>query len=43
VDLCYDDHNLILWLKWVDVYLLGPVPPRDEILWIVPNYPNETD
>jgi len=42
VDLCYDDHNLILWRKWVDVYLLGPVPSREQILWIVPNYPNET-
>jgi len=42
VDLCYDDHNLVLWRKWVDVYLLGPVPSRDQILWVVPNYPNET-
>lgn len=42
IDLCYDDHNLILWRKWVDVYLLGPVPSRDQILWIVPNYPSET-
>lgn len=42
VDLCYDDHNLILWHRWVDVYLLGPVPSRDQILWIVPNYPSET-
>lgn len=41
VDLCYDDHNLVLWHKWVDVYLLTPVPPRSEILWQVPNEPAE--
>jgi len=42
VDLCYDDHNLVLWRRWVDVYLLGPVPSRSQILWIVPNQPSET-
>lgn len=26
IDLGYDDHNLKLWYRWVDVYLLTPVP-----------------
>jgi uncharacterized protein YabE (DUF348 family) len=28
IDLGYDDHNLVLWYRWVDVYLLTPVPAR---------------
>ena len=28
IDLGYDDSNLILWYRWVDVYLLTPVPDR---------------
>lgn len=43
VDLCYDDDNLILWHRWVDVYLLGPVPPANEINWIIPNEPRERE
>lgn len=41
IDLCYDEDNLVLWHKWVDVYLLEPVPPRDQINWILPNWPRE--
>jgi 3D (Asp-Asp-Asp) domain-containing protein len=26
IDLCYDDDSLVLWYKWVDVYVLTPVP-----------------
>ncbi|PJF47384.1 MAG: hypothetical protein D6709_01105 [Chloroflexi bacterium] len=26
IDLGYDDDNLKLWYRWVDVYLLTPVP-----------------
>ena len=26
IDLGYDDNNLVLWYRWVDVYLLTPVP-----------------
>lgn len=26
IDLGYDDGNLQLWYRWVDVYLLTPVP-----------------
>ncbi len=43
IDLCYDDHNLVLWYDWVDVYLLTPVPPANQIAWIVPNNPRERE
>ena len=26
IDLGFDDDNLQLWYRWVDVYLLTPVP-----------------
>ena len=35
IDLGYDDDNLILWYKWVDVYLLTPAPPADQINYIL--------
>ena len=35
IDLGYDDDNLRLWYKWVDVYLLTPVPPPDQINYII--------
>ena len=41
IDLCYDEDNLVLWKKWVDVYLLEPIPPASEIHWMLPNYPRE--
>ncbi|MBM4429334.1 MAG: DUF348 domain-containing protein [Chloroflexi bacterium] len=41
IDLCYDEHNLVLWYRWVDVYLLEPIPSTSEIHWILPNYPTE--
>ncbi len=41
IDLCYDEHNLVLWWKWVDVYLLEPVPPAGQIVWTLPNWPIE--
>lgn len=39
IDLGYDDDNLELWNRWVDVYLLWPPPPAYQITWVVPNYP----
>ncbi len=36
IDLGYDDANLVLWNSWVSVYLLVPVPPPDEIIWVLP-------
>jgi len=41
IDLCYDEDNLVLWKKWVDVYLLEPIPHADEINWRLPDYPHE--
>lgn len=41
IDLCYDEDNLVLWYKWVDVYLLAPPPPREKIIWLLPNWPRE--
>ncbi|MDH7484816.1 MAG: ubiquitin-like domain-containing protein [Anaerolineae bacterium] len=41
IDLGYDDNNLVLWNRWVDVYLLAPPPPRYQIKWVLPNWPRE--
>lgn len=35
IDLGYDDDNLVLWYRWVDVYLLTPVPPLGEINYVL--------
>ncbi|MCB0081909.1 MAG: 3D domain-containing protein, partial [Caldilineaceae bacterium] len=39
IDLGYDDDNLELWNRWIDVYLLWPPPPSYQITWVLPNYP----
>lgn len=36
VDLGYADDYLVYWNNWVDVYLLVPVPPPDQIIWRLP-------
>ncbi|MGD2145258.1 MAG: ubiquitin-like domain-containing protein [Anaerolineae bacterium] len=36
IDLGYDDDNLQLWYRWVDVYLLTPVPPASRIDYTLP-------
>jgi len=41
IDLCYDDDNLKLWHRWVDLYLLTPAPPAGQIRWIIPDQPQE--
>ncbi|MBU0704606.1 MAG: DUF348 domain-containing protein [Chloroflexi bacterium] len=35
IDLGYDDNNLVLWYRWVEVYLLTPVPPPGQINYIL--------
>ncbi len=35
IDLGYDDDNLELWYRWVDVYLLTPVPPTHQINYLL--------
>jgi 3D (Asp-Asp-Asp) domain-containing protein len=39
IDLGYDDSNLVLWNRWVDVYLLWPPPAASQITWVLPNWP----
>lgn len=39
IDLGYDEGDLRLWYKWVDVYLLAPPPPPEQIRWILPSWP----
>lgn len=41
IDLCYDEHNLVLWKRWLDVYLLEPVTAARDIPWMLPSYPTE--
>ncbi len=41
IDLAYDEGKLVPWFKWVDVYLLEPVPPPERIRWILPYWPPE--
>jgi 3D (Asp-Asp-Asp) domain-containing protein len=43
VDVGYEDHNYQSWHWWSDIYLLTPVPPRDQILWVLPDYPRFPD
>lgn len=39
IDLGYDDSNLVMWNRWVDVYLLWPPPAAHQITWVLPNWP----
>jgi uncharacterized protein YabE (DUF348 family) len=42
IDLGYDDDMpLPHWYRWVDVYLLTPVPPRARIRYVLPSWPQE--
>lgn len=42
IDLCFDDDDLPRgYYRWVNVYLLAPVPSTDRIRWILPSYPRE--
>lgn len=36
IDLGYTDEELTLWNTWVDIYLLLPLPPPDEMIWVLP-------
>ncbi len=35
VDLGYEDHDWVSWRAYVDVYILTPVPPADQIVWVI--------
>jgi 3D (Asp-Asp-Asp) domain-containing protein len=39
IDLGFDEDNLVYWYKWVDVYVLTPIPPLDQIRYVLPNWP----
>ena len=41
IDVGYDEVDLRLWYRWMDVYLLGRPPPRHEIRWVLPDWPRE--
>jgi uncharacterized protein YabE (DUF348 family) len=42
IDLCFDEGSLPRgYYRWLDIYLLTPVPPADKIRWILPSYPRE--
>jgi uncharacterized protein YabE (DUF348 family) len=42
IDLGYnDDEPLPHWWRWVDVYLLTPVPAQGSIRYVLPNWPQE--
>ncbi len=43
IDLCYNDDDLVLWYRWVDVYLLAPAPPPSQINYLLPNTPKERE
>jgi 3D (Asp-Asp-Asp) domain-containing protein len=40
IDLGYNDEDLVLWYRWVDVYLLTPVPPPESIPYVLPDWPS---
>jgi resuscitation-promoting factor RpfB len=43
VDLGFEDSNYESWHWWTDVYLLTPVPPASQILWVLPDWPRFPD
>jgi uncharacterized protein YabE (DUF348 family) len=43
VDLGFGDNDYQSWHWWTDIYLLTPVPPRNKIRWILPDYPRFPD
>jgi len=41
IDLGFDDEVPPLWYRWVDVYISTPVPPPDQIRYVLPNWPQD--
>lgn len=39
VDLGYDEHNYQSWYRWIDIYVLAPVPAPEAIRWVLPTWP----
>ncbi len=36
IDLAYSDSETASWAKWVTVYFTTPVPPPEDIIWVLP-------
>jgi uncharacterized protein YabE (DUF348 family) len=41
IDLGFDEDEPPLWFRWVDVYVATPIPPADELRYVLPNWPQE--
>lgn len=41
IDLGFAEDVPPLWYRWVDVYVLTPMPPADQIRYVLPNWPQE--
>jgi 3D (Asp-Asp-Asp) domain-containing protein len=41
IDLGFDEDDPPLWYRWVDVYVSTPLPPSEEIRYVLPNWPQE--
>jgi len=41
IDLGFPEDALEDWYRWVDVYILTPVPPKSQINIVLPDYPVE--
>jgi len=41
IDVYFPMSSYVSWNQWGTIYLLTPVPPRDQIRWILPSYPVE--
>jgi 3D (Asp-Asp-Asp) domain-containing protein len=41
VDLGFNEDVPPLWYRWVDIYLATPLPPENQIRYVLPNWPQE--
>lgn len=41
IDLGFDEDQPPLWYYWTEVYILGDPPPRDQIRFVLPQWPQE--
>jgi uncharacterized protein YabE (DUF348 family) len=41
IDLGFDEEIPPLWYRWIDIYVSTPVPPSEEIRYVLPNWPQE--
>jgi uncharacterized protein YabE (DUF348 family) len=36
IDLAYSDNETASWAKWVTVYFILPLPPPEDMIWVLP-------